>query len=83
MKQHHLRAILNEELHTRPFHDFEGTGRFIRYIYLLEQSDASIFSAVNSWLTLTRGGRSSRQMKNSGVRRLMTMLCGLSVIVNL
>ena len=51
MKQHHLRAILNEELHTRPFHDFEGTGRFIRYIYLLAQSDASIFSAVNRWLT--------------------------------
>jgi len=50
MKQHHLRTILNEELHTRPFHDFEGTGRFIRFIYLLDSGDDALFSGINAWL---------------------------------
>lgn len=50
MKQHHLRHTLNGELHTRPFHDFEGTGRFIRFIYLLDETEETLFSQINSWL---------------------------------
>lgn len=50
MKQHPVRAILNEELHTRPFHDFEGTGRFIRYIFLPQSGDDALFSSINEWL---------------------------------
>lgn len=50
MQQHHLRAILSEELHTRPFHDFDGAGRFIRLVYLHEDSERPVLRAVNSWL---------------------------------
>ena len=50
MKQHHLRPILSGELHTRPFHDFEGTGRFIRFIYLAGAEEAYLFEQINRWL---------------------------------
>lgn len=51
MQQHPLRHILNEELHTRPFHDFEGAGRFIRLVYLIGESEQKILRPVNLWLS--------------------------------
>ncbi len=51
MKQHHLRPILNGELHTRPFHDFEGTGRFIRFVYLIDGTEDTLFKQINHWLS--------------------------------
>jgi len=50
MNQHPLRQALADELHTRPFHDFEGAGRFLRFIYLHDQGEEAILGPVNSWL---------------------------------
>ena len=36
MEEHALRRSLSDELHARAFHDFEGAGRFIRYVFLTE-----------------------------------------------
>ncbi len=81
MQQHHLRNILSEELHTRPFHDFEGGGRFIRLVYLHEQSEQAILRAVNSWLKKQSRPVIASQ-ENSGVSLLTHTCCGLSGTVN-
>ena len=47
---HPDRKRLSDELHARPFHDFDGAGRFIRYVFLYESSDEAIVSHINSWL---------------------------------
>ena len=51
MAIHPERKLLSDELHARPFHDFEGAGRFIRYVFLFENSDQDIVSHINNWLT--------------------------------
>ena len=48
---HPDRKQLSDELHARPFHDFDGAGRFIRYVFLYENSDESIVSHINDWLS--------------------------------
>ena len=50
MREHPLRRRLSEELHARPFHDFEGAGRFIRFIFLFDETDAEIISYINQYL---------------------------------
>ncbi|XDZ65773.1 DUF3422 family protein [Alphaproteobacteria bacterium LSUCC0684] len=50
MNQHPLRQTLADELHTRPFHDFEGSGRFLRFIYLHDRGEDAILEPVNRWL---------------------------------
>ena len=47
---HPDRRRLSDELHARPFHDFDGAGRFIRYVFLYEHSDEAIVSHINDWL---------------------------------
>ena len=44
----HARRRLSEELHARPYHDFEGAGRFIRFIFLFEENDADIIAHINA-----------------------------------
>ena len=51
MAIHPERRQLSDELHARPFHDFEGAGRFIRYVFLYGNSDQDIVSHINDWLT--------------------------------
>ena len=51
MTIHPERRQLSDELHARPFHDFEGAGRFIRYVFLYDNSDQDIVSHINDWLT--------------------------------
>ena len=51
MAIHPERKQLSDELHARPFHDFDGAGRFIRYIFLFENSDQDIVRHINDWLT--------------------------------
>ena len=48
--EHPQRQTLIDELHARPFFDFEGEGRFIRFIYLVGTSDTSLISHINDWL---------------------------------
>ena len=48
--EHPQRQTLIDELHARPFFDFEGEGRFIRFIYLVGSSDMALVSHVNHWL---------------------------------
>lgn len=50
MREHSLRRQLSEELHARPYHDFEGAGRFIRFIFLFEDNDAQIITYINDYL---------------------------------
>ena len=50
MQEHPLRRALSNELHTRPFFGYDGTGRLIRYMFLFEGNDSSILAHVNSWL---------------------------------
>ena len=66
MKQHPLRQTLADELHTRPFHDFEGSGRFLRFIYLHDKGESAILGPVNQWLE--QNGRSPIQ-ENEKFRR--------------
>ncbi len=50
LREHDQRRALIEELHARPFHDFDGQGRFIRYIYLAGEAELLILNHLNSWL---------------------------------
>jgi len=68
MKQHPLRQTLADELHTRPFHDFEGSGRFLRFIYLHDKGEDTILGPVNQWLE--QKGRSPI-LENEKFRREM------------
>ena len=36
MQEVALRRVLSDEIHARAFHDFEGAGRFIRFVFLNE-----------------------------------------------
>ena len=50
MEEHALRRSLSDELHARAFHDFEGAGRFIRYVFLTETGTDDILAlSMNSW----------------------------------
>ena len=51
MREHALRRRLSEELHARPYHEFEGAGRFIRFIFLFDDTDAHIIDYINQFLT--------------------------------
>lgn len=50
MEEHALRRTLSDELHARAFHDFNGAGRFIRFVYLTDGSTADILAYVNAFL---------------------------------
>ena len=50
MREHPLRRRLSEELHARPYHDFDGAGRFIRFIFLFEGNDKAIITYINDYL---------------------------------
>ena len=44
MEEHALRRSLSDELHARAFDDFEGAGRFIRYVFLTEAGTDDILA---------------------------------------
>ena len=48
--EHPLRRQLNDELHARKFNNFEGTGRFIRYIYFTQGDDKRLMADINALL---------------------------------
>ena len=50
MEEHALRRSLSDELHARAFHDFDGAGRFIRYVFLTDGSTADILAYINEFL---------------------------------
>ena len=51
MRDHALRQQLLDEVHARTFSDFNGAGRFIRFVYLSEQGDdIAIINHVNAYL---------------------------------
>ena len=45
-----LRQDLSDELHARAFYDFEGAGRFIRFVYLVGNDDSALLDYVNDYL---------------------------------
>ena len=49
-KEHPLRRQLNDELHARKFNNFDGTGRFIRYIYFTQGDDKRLLGDINALL---------------------------------
>ena len=51
MQEHALRRTLSEELHARTFHDFDGAGRFIRFVFLVGNDDSKILAYINKFLT--------------------------------
>ena len=51
MQEHALRRTLSEELHARTFHDFDGAGRFIRFVFLVGNDDCKILAYINEFLT--------------------------------
>ena len=50
MEEFALRRTLSDELHARAFHDFDGAGRFIRFVYLTDGNSADILTYVNAFL---------------------------------
>ena len=50
MTQPDLRRILSDELHARAFHDFDGAGRFIRFVFLINDAAAGFLEYVNAFL---------------------------------
>ena len=50
MEEHALRRSLSDELHARAFHDFEGAGRFIRYVFLTETGTDDILAYIDEFL---------------------------------
>ena len=50
MTQPDLRRILSDELHARAFHDFDGAGRFIRFVFLINDASAAFLAYVNAFL---------------------------------
>lgn len=51
MQEHGLRRRLSDELHARAFHDFDGAGRFIRFVFLVGSDDSKILAYINKFLT--------------------------------
>ncbi len=51
------RQSLIDELHARPFHDFDNQGRFIRYIYLVGAEEPLILNHISQ--RLADNGRSA------------------------
>ena len=49
-QEHPLRRQLNDELHARKFNHFEGTGRFIRYVYFTQGDDKRLLRDINKLL---------------------------------
>ncbi len=50
MQEHALRRTLSDELHARSIHEFEGGGRFIRFIFMIESTDEKIIEPINRFL---------------------------------
>jgi uncharacterized membrane-anchored protein len=50
MQEHPLRRKLSDELHARSINEFEGGGRFIRFIFMNESTDETIIKPVNRFL---------------------------------
>ena len=50
MEEFGLRRTLSDELHARAFRDFEGAGRFIRYVFLTDGDTGAILDYVNAFL---------------------------------
>ena len=50
MQEHPLRRKLSDELHARSIHEFEGGGRFIRFIFMTESTDETIIEPINRFL---------------------------------
>ena len=45
-----LRQTLSDELHARAFHDFDGAGRFVRFVFLTGDGDGAVLDYVNAFL---------------------------------
>ena len=50
MEEHAQRRGLSDELHARAFHEFEGAGRFIRYVFLTDGNIAAVIDYINAFL---------------------------------
>ena len=50
MDEFALRRTLSDELHARAFHDFEGAGRFIRFVFLTDGDTGAILDYINAFL---------------------------------
>ena len=37
-----LRRMLSDELHARAFYDFDGAGRFVRFVFLTGDQDGAV-----------------------------------------
>ena len=48
--EHPMRRLLNDELHARKFNDFDGTGRFIRFVYFTQGDDRLLLAEINALL---------------------------------
>ncbi len=51
IQEHVLRRSLSDELHARSFQEFEGGGRFIRFVFMIESTDQTIIEPINRFLT--------------------------------
>jgi uncharacterized membrane-anchored protein len=51
MEEFALRRTLSDELHARAFHDFDGAGRFIRFVFLTDGNTVAILDYINAFLT--------------------------------
>ena len=51
MQEYALRRVLSDELHARAFPDFDGAGRFIRFVFLVGGDDSKILASINKFLS--------------------------------
>ena len=54
MQEHPLRRTLSDELHARAFHDFDGAGRVIRFVFLVGNDDRAAVSYINEFMVKNR-----------------------------
>ena len=45
-----MRQTLSDEMHARAFNDFEGAGRFVRFVFQTDDADGSVLDYVNAFL---------------------------------
>jgi hypothetical protein len=81
MQEYALRRVLSDELHARAFPDFDGAGRFIRFVFLVGGDDSKILAYINKFLS-AEGLTQLMQAKNFVAMTWLAMRFALNGTLN-
>ncbi len=71
-EQDRIATCASDELHARAFHEFDGAGRFIRFVFLTDDNLSAMHDYVNAFLQ-ERGKPPIEQRANSPASGLMIL----------